>query len=366
MFSGVNVHSMDVQSLVEFESPDSPVLSLYLNVDPQQRSVEQYKLALRNLLNGASAAAADDIKRVQNYVEMGYNRQGRGLVMFSCAAADFWWAQSFQAPVTDSVFVSFRAYVRQLARLMDTYESYGVVHVEQEGARLYLFHMGHLQAVDGYVGEEIKQHRGGGWAAQRYQRRESGHARQNLQDAAELAEDFYRQAQTRRLILAGTEKNVATFKALLSNRLRSMILGQFGAKTNATPGQIRERALEIAQKAGETEKMALVDNILTQAQTGGHAILGLAETLTAVQSGRAQHVVALADYTQPAYRFVDSGYILLELNEQSELQSGRVQPLPDAVDSVIRRAMVQGVGVSLLDKHDRLAAAGKIGALTRY
>ena len=81
---------------------------------------------------------------------------------------------------------------------------------------------------------------------------------------------------------------------------------------------------------------------------------------------RDDHVVVLADYVQPAYRFVESGHILLELNEQSDLQSGRVQALPDAVDSTIRRAMAQNIGVSILEKHDALARHGKIGALTRY
>jgi hypothetical protein len=356
----------DVRRLAEFESHKHPVLSIYLNVDPQQRTVEQYKLALRNLLNTVPIATAEDVKQVQHFVEMGFNRQGRGLVIFSCAAENFWWAQALQVPVEDSAFVSFRAYMRQLARLLDTYERYGVVQVDQGGARLYLFHMGVLEAVDGYLGEAIKQHRAGGWAAQRYQRREDEHARQNLQDAAELAEEFYRQAEVRRLILAGTDKNVAAFRELLSHRLRSIVVGQFNAKANATPAEIGDKAVEMAQTAEEAEEVALADRLLTHAQTGGPAVLGLAETLTAVQSGRAQHVIVLSDYAQPAYRFVESGFILLELNEQSDLQSGRVQPLPDAVDSVIRRALVQNIGVSILDHHDGLAAAGKIGALTRY
>ena len=112
--------------------------------------------------------------------------------------------------------------------------------------------------------------------------------------------------------------------------------------------------------------MARTDAILAEASRGGNAVLGLSATLTAVQDGRADHIVVLADYAQPAYRFVDSGHILLELNEQSDLQSGRVQPLPDAVDSAIRRAMAQNIGFSILEKHDGLARHGKIGASTRY
>ena len=61
----------DVRQAVEFESHDSPVLSVYLNVDPHRRSVEKYKLALRNLLDKAENANPEDVRRVQSYIEMG-------------------------------------------------------------------------------------------------------------------------------------------------------------------------------------------------------------------------------------------------------------------------------------------------------
>ena len=328
----------DIRQAVEYEGDSKhPVLSVYLNVDPQHRSAETYKLALRNLLDKAEGADPADAKRMQNYIEMGYNWQGRGLVMFSSAPNDFWWAKSFMVPVVDFAFVSRRPYVRQLATLIDTYERYGVIHVDSEGARLYVFNMGVLEAVEGYLGEEVKLHKAGGWANARYQRHETGVARNNLQDAAEIAEEFYRQMNTRRLILAGTDKNVARFEGLLSHRLRSIVAGSISAKTNATPSEISQKALEMIRQAGAADAKTMADNIVTSVHKGGAAVAGLADTLTAVQDGRAQHVVALAGFAQPAYRFMDSGYIVLDLSDETELGSGQVQELPDAVESVLRR-----------------------------
>lgn len=357
----------DIRQVIEFETDTrTPILSVYLNVDPNRRSVEKYKLALRNLLNKAEGAAPDDIKRMQTFLEMGFNRQGRGLVMFSCSAHDFWWARSFMVPVEDGVFVGRRAHVRQLATLMDAYARYGVIHVDSEGARLYRFHMGNLEDVQGHLGEEVKLHKAGGWAAPRYQRHETGVAHQNLQEAAEIAEEFYRSADTRRLILAGTEKNVARFQDLLSNRLRAMVVGRLAASANATAVEISEKALKLAQKAADEESVATADLVVDMVHKGGNAVAGLAETLTAVQEMRALHVVVLADFAQPAYRFVDSGYIVLDLNDPSELGSGRIQELPDAVESALRRAMGQGIAVTILDQHKGLDKLGKIAALTRY
>jgi hypothetical protein len=74
----------------------------------------------------------------------------------------------------------------------------------------------------------------------------------------------------------------------------------------------------------------------------------------------------IGDLGDAAYRFVDSGYIVLELDDEGELGSGRVQELPDGVDSVMRRAMAQGISVTILDHHQGLEEVGSIGALTRY
>jgi peptide chain release factor subunit 1 len=54
------------------------------------------------------------------------------------------------------------------------------------------------------------------------------------------------------------------------------------------------------------------------------------------------------------------------LEDDKELGSGRVEQLPDAVESVLRRAMAQGIGVTILDHHAGLAKLGKIAAFTRY
>jgi hypothetical protein len=122
----------------------------------------------------------------------------------------------------------------------------------------------------------------------------------------------------------------------------------------------------IAQQAEEKRSMAVADSVVTTVYKGGPAVAGLAETLTAVQSGRALHVVAIDGFVQPAYRYVDSGYIVLSLEEANELGSGRIQELPDAVDSIMRRAIGQGISVTILDEHEGLEAIGQVAALTRY
>lgn len=355
----------EIRKAVEMECETHPVLSVSLNVDPHVRSPEQYRLAFRSLLEQAEGkgARAQDLKRAQDFLDLEYDRSGRGVIMYSCAAEDFWWVNTFLPPVEDGVNVGRRSAVRELAKLMDTYERYGVIHVEQTGARLFSFHLGLLEDATDVVGDDIKvQHT----SERRVQKQAADKARQNLQAAAELAERFYGNNNTKRLILAGTEKNVAKFRDLLSTKLQKMLVGRIAADANAGHAEIREKALTLAREAADEQATVEADSVVTLSHKGGNAVTGLSETLTALQHGRAQHIVTLSDFAHPAYRFVDSGIVLLELTEDSDLVSGRVQKLPDAVDSVLRRAMEQGIGVSILAQHAQLEQAGRIGALTRY
>lgn len=356
----------EIRRAVEMECEKHPVLSLSLNVDPHVRSPEQYRLAFRSLLEQAEekGAQAKDLKRAQDFLDLEYDRSGRGIIMYSCAAEEYWWVNTFLPPVEDGVSVGRRPAVRELAKLMDTYERYGVIHVEQTGARLFSFHLGLLEDATGVFGDDIKVQQP--TSERRVQKQEADKARQNLQAAAELAERFYGNNNTKRLILAGTEKNVAKLRDLLSAKLQKMVVGRIAVDANAGHAEIREKALTLAREAADEQATVEADSVVTLSHKGGNAVTGLSETLTALQHGRAQHVVTLSDFAHPAYRFVDSGIVLLELTEDSDLVSGRVQKLPDAVDSVLRRAMEQGIGVSILAQHAQLEQAGRIGALTRY
>src|SRR5512136_2416666 len=106
----------DLQELAEYKGTGAPVLSVYLNVDPSQHTTDEYKLTLRQLLRDASArAASEHIAAVEHYFDLEYDGSGRGLAMFSCAAAKFWQAFSIAMPVADHVFVGPKPYVTPLA-----------------------------------------------------------------------------------------------------------------------------------------------------------------------------------------------------------------------------------------------------------
>ncbi len=121
---------------------------------------------MRRLLAQAAekGAAPADIERIERFFEHEYDRQGRGVVCFACQALDFWRAYTLLVPVEDAMYVGQRPYITPLSDLWDNYGRFGVIMVDREGARAFVYHLGALEDSAGTLGEKVKRHKQGGWA----------------------------------------------------------------------------------------------------------------------------------------------------------------------------------------------------------
>lgn len=362
------IDQSDLQKLVGFDasSKEAAVLSLYLDVDPRGRTVEQYRLALRHLLESVNGnATKEDRARIERFVEMEYDRQSRGLVCFSCEAENLWYAFPLMAPVSDTVFTGLRPYIKPLGGIMDTYGRYGVVLVDKEGGRIFVFNLGAVEGITDVVGEDVKRHKQGGWASARFQRHEDEAAYRNLKDAAEITAELVRTGQMRRLILAGTDANVAQFTTLLPKQAQQAIVATLSADVSTNATEIGERSLALIREVDATRKQQLVERLVTTASKDGPATLGLASTLAAGFAGRVYHLVLDDSYAAPAVRCDNCGYVGVEDAAVCPLCETALRVLPDAADSLVRWAMTQDLEVTFLHD-DALYETGHIGAFLRY
>ncbi|MEZ4555241.1 MAG: hypothetical protein R2854_02095 [Caldilineaceae bacterium] len=91
---------------------------------------------------------------MQNYVEMGHNWQGRGIIMFSCEVEGFWWANSLiVCPGGQRRRWGGGLMCANWLRCW-THER-AASSTWTRRARLYVFNMGVLEAVEGSQGEAI-------------------------------------------------------------------------------------------------------------------------------------------------------------------------------------------------------------------
>ncbi|MBM4464822.1 MAG: hypothetical protein FJ014_04520 [Chloroflexi bacterium] len=365
----------DLQELVDFHSEEAPVLSLYLDVDPTKRTTDEYKLVLRGLLKEVSGQAwRKDIAAVERYFDHEYDWQGKGVAVFSCLEQDFWRAYPLAVPVENHVYVGDRPYIKPLTDVLDTYERYGVVLVDQEAARLFLFQLGELQETIGTIGEEVKRLKHGGGSAAgrrggvtgRTGRREEEIAQRNLKEAAELTARFCAGGRCSRIILGGTEQTVALFQEMLPKELQEQVVGSFPIVMTASETEVLDRSLEIIAEVEREREKKLVESAITTAAKGGAGVIGLADTLGAVYEGRVHILLVDEGYKATGYRCEQCGYISAQARTKCPFCDGKVKQIDDAVDLIVREVIDQGGQVEVVRDNPPLEKAGHIAALLRY
>jgi peptide chain release factor subunit 1 len=361
----------NVQELLGYQT-DHQVLSLYLNTDPTEGSADVYKSNLRSMLKDINFPS--DVQAVENYFSREFDRTGRSVVVYSCAPDAFFRAYTLAISVRNQVIISDRPYVKQLASLLDYYGGYGVVLVDKQGARLFSFHLGELREQEGILGESIRHTKRGGASAKTGVRGgvtgltnyEDELAGRNMREVAEFAGHFFSENNVRRILIGGTEENIALLRSQLPKSWQSLIVGTFPMSMSANNVEVLEKSMEIGKAAEFRKEEQMLKKLVTGAAKEQKGVLNLDETLGAIHAGRVQALVIQDGYQEPGYRCQGCGYVTaIELPKCQFCGSSFVR-IPDAVEMAVHSVMKAGGEVEVLQHQHKVDGFTNIGALLRY
>ncbi len=361
----------DLQELLGYQA-QHPVISVYINTDPSQGSADAYKLRLRNMLKGVDQRI--DVSAIEKYFNLEYDWSGRSVAVFSCAPEGFFRAYPLAIPIRDRLRINNQPHVKPLADILDAFGGYGVALVDKQGARLFYYHLGELREHEGVLGETVRHTKRGG--ASQFPGRRGGVAGQtnyaeevaerNMRESADFAAHFFAENNVRRVLLSGTEDNLAMFRNLLPKSWQSLIVGSFPMSMSASKNEVMERALQIGQEAEHRRETHLVKAVVTAAAKGRGGVIHLDETLNAVHDGRVQTLIIKDGFRAPGYRCSGCGYITAQKIDACPFCGKSFEDIPDAVELAVHRVMENGGDVEVLHDGQATEEFGNIAALLRY
>lgn len=361
----------DLEGLLDFKS-EHPVLSVYLNTDPAEGNAENHRLRLRSMLKDIELA--EDVESVIQYFDHEHNWSGRSVAVFCCAPEDFWQVYTLAVPVRSRVRVSDRPHVKPLVNLLDFYGGYGVVLVDKQGARLFYFHLGSLKEQDGVMGETVRRaKRGGGSQAAGRRGGIAGLtdyvdevADRNMKVAAEYATDFFKENNVRRVLIGGSEDNVALFRSQLPKAWQSLVVGTFPISMTASHKEVLERAMEIGAEAEYRRGTQLASAVVTNAAKGRGGVVGIEDTLNAAREGRVMTLLIRDGFRLKGSRCKSCGYLSAQVLEECPFCDGEVEAVSDVVEIAVGTVLRSGGEVEVLQSGHQVEGFDQIGALLRY
>jgi peptide subunit release factor 1 (eRF1) len=350
----------------------STALTVYLNTDPALGSAETIKLRLRTLLKDVDLE--QDVNAVLDYFGANHPFTGKGIAVFSCKGDGVFRSISLGVPVRDQVFTGNHFSIKPLADVFDIYGSYGVILVDRQGARAFYFHLGELVEQEGVLGTLVKHTKQGGASTIAGQR--GGTAGQthyedevvdrNMKEIAAFAVKFFEDKHIRRILIGGTDDNVALFKSQLPKTWQSLIIGTFPMSMTATHAEVYDRAMQIGKEAEAARDLKMVQSVISQAGKGAGAEIGLENTLQAVSQSRVQTLVVTEGFRQSAHRCTGCGRLTLHTNPKCKDCGSPIVAVEDGVELAVNAVMRSGGDVEIVPVTPDFSKAGNIGAFLRY
>jgi hypothetical protein len=349
---------------------EQPVMSFYLQVsnELQENQADQpaWSIYVKNILrsndqelndkqNGGKWRVVRD--RALAYFD-GYQPTSRGLVAFFSANSE----QIYELPIAPQENASSfgEPLIVPLLWLMDEFERYLVILIDQEQAQVFSTYLG-----DMHLERELKSDRHQfdfqqitlfhpPSAPQRTGGQPTSGSEKDLfddmmqewinrlyRDVAQKVREFVQREGRHRIIIGGAEKSAMALKDLLHEEVMQDFVTILPITMHDSPQQIIEKVLPAAVEYERKTEMELVNQVIDYAKAGGRAALGEKDVQDALEQQRVELLVmpwpggGLDNETMQAYTL-------------------------KAMESSSKFELVHG------DAADRLMQEGKVGARLYY
>lgn len=370
----VAITEADIRELAGYRGEAGLVTSCYLDVDGSQHPrfdgvVRELDLLLRDarVRHGGDGSVCSDLERMEAHVRAGFDRSNvRGLAMFSSTANGFWRVVELPVRVRSQVSVNHRPAVRQLESVVDEYERFGVLLVDRQRARMFLFELGELidsselfeQLPRGDDDDHsyTKDHGASHTAALLHQ---------HLRHAAAVAFEVFQSKGYDRLIVSSPDELGTDLVHALHPYLQDRLEARCSIPVGSSEAAIRAAALQVEAEVERRKEAELVERLREASGGGRKAVTGLDATLQALVERRVETLLVSHGYEAPGWRCLACGHIAPVGRACPVCQAEMVQ-VDDVIEEAVEEALNQSCDVEVCVGNADLDVLGRIGALLRY
>ena len=370
----------EIRKLAKIPETDYPFLSLYLNTkweDEKQRG--RVRLFVKNELKEAQKSIKEeekirkslqnDSEKVQRYIEglihRAYDERFKGIAIFACSGIRAFIIYRSSIPFENQFTISSKPSLRQLVQISDENKSAIAVMVDTDRAKIFEMSLGeiHLESqIESYV---PGRHEQGGWSQMRFQRHIREHMHQHHKGVAEQLIKLFDDERCENIVLIGQEHILASFRALLPERVRDKIKGDFPAKFEEESSNLAEKVIEYLHGEYFKEEHTIVEEVIETALARGAAAVGLRDTIEAINRGQVHRLILDSDLKRQGWQCIKC----LALGDITPLSCPFCNSAIETVDlaeEMIRSVINRDGEVDMIKHHPELNKYEGVGAMLRF
>jgi peptide subunit release factor 1 (eRF1) len=369
--------------LVE-QRPSFPVVSLYLDLDPERFATGPARASqITSLIDQAArdveqndglghderVALREDLERVRRYL---LSREppfkgARALAVFCSSRDALFETIQIPRPVKGRVVIDRTAYVEPLVCGAQS-RQWCVALVNRRDARIFTGPPDQLREQEHIEDDVHGQHDQGGWSQAGYERSVEQDAENHLRGAAERLQRLWRRSRFDVLALGGPQEIVPRFEGLLQEELRSRLASRRVEVDmgSASDDQIRAAVADLVEDEERSRERTALERLAAGLGGAGRAAAGPEDTLAALNERRVQTLLLEDGADRTGGRCPTCGMLMLEAHGSCPADGSELEEVEHLREAMVEAALVQDAEVIVVQRYPDLGPHRGIAALLRF
>lgn len=368
-----------MERLAAFEPTELPVISLYLNAQADQRGRDNFGPFVRKEFSERARTFEPhtperesfdrDTERITRYLEREVRPSANGIAIFACVGAkDFFEAAQLDAPIErNRLFIYHQPHLYPLARLMDQYPRYAVLLADTNAARIFVFGRGKTMDAEQIQNIKTRHTQVGGWSQMRFQRHVENYHLHHAKDVIGALDRIAREDKIEQIILAGDETTIIPLlREQMPKHLSEKVIDIINLDINTPEHRILEETMKALRAHDAATDVEKVKRLIDDYRAGGLAVVGVEDTLAALNNGQVEELFLSASMRGIRYNE-------LEVHQVMEAYAAATGVAPDSsekrvvVDELVKAAQqMSSARITFVEDESLLARFGGVGASLRY
>jgi peptide chain release factor subunit 1 len=358
--------------LTGITSTDMPILSVYLDARANAVGRDGFEPFLRKELHARiesypsrspeRESVAADAQRIQKHVRDRVPASAKTVAIFACSAVGLFEAESLDAPYGENrVYVGDTPHLYPLARLADEYRRYAALVADTHVARIFVFGLGRELEQQSIVNERTRRAVVGGWSQMRYQRHVDHRHLKHAKEAAAALTRVVRDEAIENVVIGGDEVILPLVRAELPKDVTQKVIEVLPLEVRAPEHEVLGRTLDAFRRHDAATDIEAVHRLFDEYRSGGLAVVGLLDTISALEAGRVDELLLTAVPTG-LDRSADRGHD----SPTAGLTPDQLRQRETLAGDLVIRARRTGAALRFIEDAALLWSVGGAGAFLRY
>lgn len=349
-----------IRELSEIYDKDSEdtFISLYVNQKDDEKFI---KKRVNDCVTVLKNKELENFEKTIEKIEQAVKKYGfsRSVAVFASEKNSFLKTVELPIEVENQLIVDSSPYLRPLVRIMDEWESFTLLLMNTNFAKIFKVEMGGIGKSKKISEDIMNKHKKGGWSQARFNRLRKGAIDRFFK---EIIDELGRE-EHEYIIIAGPGQAKAHFEKMLPDNLKDKIVDTLDIDID-NQDELLKKSLRIISENEQERSQEATQLLKQEILKEGLGVYGVEETMQAAKNGQIELLIVEKDYRKPGWicehcQLVKTGY------KDNCPYCGNETSKVDMIEEIIEFAERTDAKIEFTNDEE-ISKLGHVGAILRY